>query len=300
MNIVMQYGNNETEISSQEWDVAFIGQVNDQREKVAKQFIENNSLLTWEIKYNANSYNLEIDGNLIAVDLLNDYLERYELKDKKIVIDATSMGVADFLVLIQSLYDINNISFDVLYLEPQSYRISNNSFIEKRNFELSDGVGGYIGIPGQSLSFERTDRAVFFCGYEAERLDRAFEELDIIGKNTQLIFGIPPFHAGWDINSFSNHINVIEKQSINQQFYYCGASNPLAICDKLDIIYDSLAENEKLFIIPIGTKPMAIGACIYKVAKNDKYKLSILYDHPIRKEGRSTDISRWNLYNIVL
>lgn len=300
MNIVMQYGNNETEISFQQWDVAFVGKVNDYREKVAKQFIEEKSSSTWEIWYNANDYNLEINGNIIAVDSLNDYLEQCELINKKIIIDATSIGVANFLVLIQSLYDINNRSFDILYLEPQSYRISNNSFIEKRNFELSEGVGGYIGIPGQSLSFERTDRAVFFCGYEAERLDRAFEELDIIGKNTQLIFGIPPFHAGWDINSFSNHINVIEKQGINQKFYYCGASNPLSICDKLDIIYDSLAEDEKLFIIPIGTKPMAIGACIYKVSKNDKYKLSILHDHPIRKQGRSTDVSRWNLYNIVL
>lgn len=300
MNIVMQYGINETYLSHFKWDIAFIGTSIDDRCTVSKKYIHSNALKILEVLYNPSDYNLKIDEEVIDVDSLDDYFIEKGMINKNIVIDSTSVGVAEYLVIIQSLYNIGNKIFDVLYLEPQKYRNPVSSFTENRDFELSLSVDGYIGIPGQSLAFERTDKAVFFCGYESERLDRTFEELDITGRNTQLIFGIPPFNAGWDMNSYSNHISVIEKQNISKQFYYCGAANPIAVCEKLDLFYNSLADNERLFIIPLGTKPMAIGACTYKVSKNDNQKLSILYDHPIRKEERSSKIAKWNLYNITL
>lgn len=296
----MQYGVNSTEISHDKWDIAFVGLNIDERCNAARSFVQLNTKKTIEVVYNATEYTIKIDDEEIDVDLLDKYLIDEGICSLKVLIDCTSTGVAELLVLMQCLYDIENKNFDILYLEPKQYTASNKSFVEKRNFELSLGVEGYIGIPGQSLAFERTDKAVFFCGYESERLDRTFEELDIVGKNSQLIFGIPPFSAGWDMNSYSNHISVIERQNINKRFYYCGAANPLAVCQKLDVFYHALSDEERLFIIPIGTKPMAIGACVYKVSKNNNSKLSILYDHPKKKQGRSADISRWNLYNIML
>lgn len=296
----MQYGINETYLSHEKWDIAFIGTSVDDRCNVSKEYVCSNAHQTIEVVYNPLDYDLRIDGEIINVDSLDEFFIGNDINTKTIVIDSTTVGVAEYLVIIQSLYNIGNRIFDVLYLEPQKYRIPVSSFVESRNFELSLSVDGYIGIPGQSLAFERTDKAVFFCGYESERLERTFEELDIIGKNTQLVFGIPPFNAGWDMNSYSNHIGVIEKQNINKQFYYCGAANPIAVCEKLEMFYNSLEENERLFIIPLGTKPMAIGACAYKVSKNNNQKLSILYDHPIKKENRSSQIAKWNLYNITL
>ncbi len=300
MKIVMQYGDNATDISHKKWDIAFIGISIDDRCNSAKEYIEKNANCIIEINYNASDYNININNEIIDVDELDDFFKLHGLDNQNIIIDCTSTGVAELLILTQCLYNINNKAFDILYLEPKDYAVFNKSFIEKRNFELSCGIEGYIGIPGQSLAFERNDRAVFFCGYEAERLDRTFEELDIIGKNVQLVFGTPPFSVGWDMNSYSNHISVIEKQNINRLFYYCAAANPLAVCEKLEYFYNALGEGDRLFIIPIGTKPMAIGACIYKVSKNDNIKLSILYDHPIKKTGRSAEISKWNLYNVTL
>lgn len=296
----MQYGKDAEELFHTKWDISFIGCDLDERCNAAKEYIATITKNIMTISYKPTEYCLHIDHNNIDVDSLEDYFKNNNIHQLRVLIDCTSIGVAEFLIIAQALYNIDNKSFDVLYLEPQQYKTHNNTYSEKRNFELSTGFEGYIGIPGQSLVFERTDKAVFFCGYESERLDRTFEELDIIGKNSQLVFGIPPFNSGWDMNSYSNHISVIEKQNIQKHFYYCGAANPLAVCEKLEVFYNALEADERLFIIPIGTKPMAIGACIYKISKDDNYRLSILYDHPIKKIGRSTKISRWNLYNISL
>jgi len=74
----------------------------------------------------------------------------------------------------------------------------------------------------------------------------------------------------------------------------------LAVNDKLSIIYNGLDSDERLFIAPIGTKPMALGACIFKICTNDNERIAILYDHPLKTEGRSSKVARWNLYNITL
>jgi hypothetical protein len=88
------------------------------------------------------------------------------------------------------------------------------------------------------------------------------------------------------MNTYANHLPIIDRYGISTEFYYAGASNPLAVYEKLDRVYNGLAEDQKLFILPFGTKPMALGACVFKVL-HDSNKLSVLYDHPDRKEDRS-------------
>ena len=68
---------------------------------------------------------------------------------------------------------------------------------------------------------------------------------------------------------------------------------------KLKKVYKGLGEEQKLFILPFGTKPMALGACAFIVEHNCKNKLSILFDRPQKKKERSYDIGTWNLYRII-
>ena len=93
------------------------------------------------------------------------------------------------------------------------------------------------------------------CGYEAERVSRAFDEIDLQGQNCQLVFGVPPYVIGWDMNSYISHLSVIDSNNISTEFYYCGASNPLSVYQRIEKIYRGLDEEQKLFILPFGTKP---------------------------------------------
>jgi len=302
MNINMQYDSTSSKLSYEDWDLGFVGSSVDDRGKEAIAFIGSKTKKVIKIEYDPINYLILIEEQSIGIDFIDDFLMSYLDLESKIILDCTSLGFVELLIISQVLSNYRIKDFDAIYLEPEYYRADRNKGISKRDFELSKSFEGYIGIPGHTLSIstDNCDKVVFFCGYESERIERAFEDLNLNEEKTQLIFGVPAFHSGWEMNSFSNNIRVIDERNLNRRLYFCGASNPLAIYEKLSVIYRGLSVDERLFIVPIGTKPMALGACLFKICTNDNQKLAILYDHPKRKEERSSKISRWNLYNISL
>lgn len=302
MEINIQYGNNPQDITTQKWDIGFVGAGIDDRGNKSKTFLKENTTKLYELTYDPINYTITINGSSFYIDDIDIFFEKEFKINSQFIFDCTTLGVPEILILVQAIHSYKCYNFDALYLEPVDYKISKSKIISKRDFELSDGFYGYIGIPGHTLSIstDNTDKAVFFCGYEAERIERAFEDLNLNGEKSQLVFGVPAFQAGWEMNSYSNNIYTVDNRGLNRNFHYCGASNPLAVYEQLRNIYNGLEANEHLFIVPIGTKPMSLGACLFKIAINDNGRVAILYDHPIKKSGRSSMISKWNLYNIAL
>ncbi len=297
----MQYGNTPDKLIFENWDVGIFGNDVDDRGERSKSFIQENSAITEAVEYKTLDFTVVINGEENSIDDMDDYFSKFT-PEQKFVIDCTTLGVVEMLIIIQSLYNNGIRKIDAIYIEPSNYKSTKGKIVHKRDFELSSEFDGYTGIPGHTLymSAASNDKFIFFCGYESERIERAIEDLNINNKKCQLVFGVPAFHSGWEMNSFSNNIRVIERRNLGNSFYYCGASNPMAVCEKLGIIYGGLGEDEHLFIIPVGTKPMALGACIFKVSTGDKDRLAFLYDHPHRSKGRSSDVAKWNLYNITL
>lgn len=300
MNIVMEYGSTDKEISQINWDYSFCGKNLDERSRFALEFTKNHSRKCVEACYDANAFTLNFnDSESCIADDVEEFLREKGLTNAtSVLLECTTLGVSEMLLLMQALKDIGVLRFDALYLEPKHYT-HKPSFRERHHFELSQSFDGFIGIPGHAMAFERGDRVIVLCGFESERVGSAFEELDMMGKDCKLVFGMPPFIIGWDKSTYTNHIPVIDTNGISKEFYYVGASNPLAVYDKLSRAYISLDESQKLFILPFGTKPMALGACLFKV-QNRADNLAILYDHPVRKRGRTTEVSKWNLYRIIL
>lgn len=253
-----------------------------------------------KIGYDASNFTIKFDKQVIDADVFPDFLKERKYKDYEVLIDCTTVNVPELLLLIGALLSNNVLHFSALYIEPQNYSHSQRiEFGDERKFELSNRYIGYKGIPGYLLSIESGDSVAFCCGYEPERIMNAFEDESISGNSSNLIFGMPPFNAGWDMNAYENHMNFIESQSI-RNIYYCGATNPLSVIKRLDEMYAAIGEDEKLFVAPLGTKPMSLGACLFIVANGDREKVAILFDHPIKKKGRSSHIGKWHLYNINL
>lgn len=296
----MEYGSCYDELDKEKWNLAFWGKELDMRGKSAIAAVNDNAENGIKVVYQpTNCAMLVNDSKLVGVDDIEDFLkERGVSNDTRIVLECTSLGFAEILVLMQAFKNLNCNLIDALYVEPKHYTKQQTKIFNRRNFNLSTSFEGFKAIPGQALAYSTGDRAIVLCGYEAERLSRAFDETELQGNDCQLIFGVPPYVVGWDMNSYTNHLSVIESNNISTEFYYCGAANPLSVYRRMEQVYKGLDEDQKLFVLPFGTKPMALGACAFVVEHNDEHKLSILFDHPQRKEGRSSDIGKWNLYRI--
>jgi hypothetical protein len=168
--------------------------------------------------------------------------------------------------------------------------------LHRRDFELTDEFVGFKSIPEFviNLADPRPSRGVLFLGYEERRLDRILEDHQMInGDNCSVVFGVPAFWPGWEMNSFTKNLRVIRDKGIHPEIAFCGAENPLAAYEALRAVSSSLKADERMFIAPLGTKPHGIGAALFCA---EETTAGILYDHPKRRVGRTESATRWHLY----
>ena len=259
----------------------------------------NGKTKVYSVEYDSNNFVLIIGGARIQITELPDYIMNEGWSDDTIIIDATSVNVVELLFLIDAFQKTNIRRFEVLYAEPKNYDSQGTRPRNRRDFSLSVKYEGYKGVPLYSKVTRDFDAKVFCCGYEAARIQNAIESLPIGTTDTYLLFGMPPFYVGWDMNAYYNHINFIVKENL-QNIYYCGAINPLSVMIRLLDIYKTLQPDQNMFIAPVGTKPMSLAVCLFLVKMSPSNKCAILFDHPEKRAARSKEVGEVNLYRIHL
>lgn len=301
MDIKMQYGHSPSELDYSGWEVGFFGNAIDDRGVKAIEFLKENAKTIVRFQYLPKEFKVSISGHEIDKDDIDDQIAIYS--GMNIILDSTTLNFAEMLILIQAFRNVKNVSFDVLYIEPGDYnrKHKTNEILHKRDFELSEGNVGYEAIPGHALLItnEVNQKVIFLCGFESERVDRAIEDSQINGANCSCIFGVPAFCSGWEMDSFDNNISVIKEKKLTGGVNFCGATDPLSVYQRLNLIYMGLENDDQMFVAPLSTKPMNLGACLFLVTK-PKDRVAALYDHPNEMKGRGLKISKWHLFNVIL
>jgi hypothetical protein len=292
MKLRIQKGKDPSQLTLKRWDIGFCGKVLDDRGTNSKKLLNDRCDIVVNIEYAPKEFTLTIDNIVIDVDDIEKYLSKYS--NSTFLLDATTLGFVEILILSKNL---KSAGLSFLYLEPKEYRKqSTESVLESRNFELSNEIIGFQAIPGHSaLLTELIDhKVIFILGFESSRIEKAFEDNQMINKkNCALIFGFPAFKPGWEMDSFANHIKIISEHNLRGDIKFGAATDPLATYSIIKKISDSEQDETQLFVSPLGTKPMAIGCALFL---SENPKAAVLYDHPIRKVGRSSLTEAWHLY----
>ena len=297
MIVHLQKGTAPAHLDLDEWSVAIHGKVVDDRGKMAVEEVNSRAKRVYQLHYDPINFEVNVNGEKVGVDEFENYF--FCMVDDSIVLEATTLGFVEILLCCRTLYRVDGFRLDIIYAEPEMYRSRRRQhLLHRRDFELSNEVTGYRGVPGSTFFLEgrASRRCVFLLGYEEARMRRAFEELQVIEPTrTSLVFGVPAFKAGWEMDSIANNIAVIREQNITGGIYYCGAENPAAVVEVLGNIHSALQTNERLFVAPIGTKPHGIGVALF-VSKHPN--VGVLYDHPRRASGRTSRLGNWHLYTV--
>ncbi len=297
----MQEADSQAELSQVTWDAALVGKALDDRGTSAISFLEAGVGEVITLDYDPETFELSVDDNKIVADSLEDYIDRF--RGMSLVLECTTLGFVETFLCCRALFNKGFRYLSFLYVEPLNYTLREATFrrsqlLHKRHFELSDEVPGYKAIPGATLIMtDRTpQRTVFFLGYEERRLDRALEDHQLIQPRAcSVVFGVPAFKPGWEMDAFANNIRVIKERNLRGGVYFCGAENPASALEVLNKIANELAPSERLFVGPIGTKPMGIGVALFASERQD---VGILYDHPRRRSKRSDRVASWHLYDV--
>lgn len=295
----MQFAKNPEELSFSKWDLSFIGMAIDERGAKAIEYINLNSISSVSFEYIPREFKVKFDKELLDKDDIVNFLA--DSKGKKVLVDSTTLNFAEILILTQALLDVGLKEIEILYVEPAKYNRKSKGIdiLHKRDFELSESIVGYEAIPGHALlvTNEVIQKVVFLCGFEAERIDRALEDSQIIGSNCSCIFGVPAFSPGFEMDSFDNNISILKERKISGGVNFCGATNPMSVMQTLDEMFKGLEIDEQMFVVPLATKPMNIGACLFLLSK-PKERVAVLYDHPKEIKGKAIEIANWHLFSV--
>lgn len=298
MKILTSYFHDESTVpETWKWETCFHGEALDKRGASSIDYLKKNSKSSNRIVYNPTEFTVSVNDNLLQKDDLEDFFDNLDWTST--IIDSTTIGFVE-LLLITKYAVAKTKSFDIVYLQPEYYKKKDNSTLtQNREFDITSENPGYQAIPGFSSLLQSDDdnHFVFFAGYETIRLDRAFEDYQMItSENCNVVFGLPAYKAGWENDAFANNISVLSNRKIFGEVKYCGAVNPLATYNLLAEIRKSLDSKANLILAPIGPKPLGIGAALFIASASG---VSVLYDHPINKADRTSEVANWFFYKIV-
>jgi hypothetical protein len=280
------------------WDLSFFGEVCDDRTKVSTKFCVDNVNRSVLALYSSEELSISFNKEIFQCYQIEEFIR--ENKPRSVLLDATSLGVAELGLLLKIISKVKKLKCSILYIEPGSYvkDCSTSNGLNVRDFSLSVEIGGYKGIPTLSrpLNLDDNKVVVFFLGFESYRLKHALEELNITPKQCSLVFGVPSFKPGWEVDAFANNIKCISDNDLGGRVYFCGADNPAAVFYQLKEIREMIGDDEEITVIPIGSKPHSIGALIYC---SSDLNTNMVYDHPIKNNGRTTAVGPAHMYKLI-
>lgn len=273
--------------------ILFHGDSVDDRGQSSVNFESRNISQRVSVNYDYENMELRVGGKAINADQATELIKPY-IGHKKIVLEATTLGFSELFLVIKGLVDLKVKDFLIIYVEPIDYSRTTPG---ADSFALTELNAGYKPIPRSvvDLAGDDVEAGVFFLGFEPERLERAFEEYQMLStKDLKVVFGVPAFQPGWELNSMVPHLRLIENCTIA----YCAANDPSSAYDTLEETRTSLGTDKKMFIAPIGTKPCGVAAALF--ASLHPTQTGLLFDHRKKKNKRSSGVSNWHRYSIKI
>lgn len=246
------------------------------------------------LTFGVDDMSLTVGSETKSSDLASTLLAGYDWRD--VFLEATTLGFAELFCAANALLANGANTLNIIYVEPGEYtRVSSGA----DRFALSEPTRGYVAIPNAivDLSSDEVEAGVFFLGFEPERLDRALEEYQMIAnKDVKLVFGIPAYHPGWELDAIIPHLPALQQHKL--QLDYCSANDPEAAFECLERTRKALGSDKRMFVAPIGPKPCGIASAIFASVYPEQ--VGLLYDHPRRRQKRSSGVDRWHRFTVTV
>lgn len=254
--------------------------------------------LTGETKESATfrtaSNGESVELSLFSLAEVQSYLERHF---QPVYLDITGAAFGTWAVLVRAAL-ASSLNLKVLYVEPKDY-MKSLSPVGSLRYNLSERTGGISPLPGFARIAKNRrsgdDILVPLLGFEGDRLARIFEEVQPPDSSTFPVIGLPGFRPEYPFHTIESNMLYLNEQRSMSKLRYARANCPFSL-------YALLSELATYFpdrfiqIAVLGTKPHALGAALFAMSYPNQ--AALLYDHPIRSQGRTSGAGRLCVYDI--
>lgn len=182
-----------------------------------------------------------------------------------------------------------------VYVEPYRYKRS-AAPLEGQIYDLSARIAGIAPMPGFA-TIATTDDSLFvpLLGFEGARFRHVIEHVQPSHERIVPVVGIPGFKPWYVFESYMGNRAALEETSAWDHIEYVPANCPFS-CFYLLQELARRHPNSILKVAMIGTKPHALGAVMF--ALTSPSRIELIYDNPIRKEGRTDGLDRLLVYHV--
>ncbi len=256
------------------------------------------------VRYIQNDARIVFEGDVNEnISVLN--LDSLRKPSGKILFDATSLLFPELLYLMTWANTIG-CDFDVIYVEPEAYtrkpyKASIGS--HKLDYSLSEDGPGILLLPKFVYPVDQS-HLVFALGYEGHRFGSFLLSDEVSPKNITALLGVPPFELGWERNTYAKNYSMMEqakREYPDSEFITASANDPLQNYLLLKRIRKSIASitgpRQKLQLVPIGTKPVALAMAWFATNYSET---GILYDFVNKKQGRSEGVGKVHWWRFTI
>lgn len=214
----------------------------------------------------------------------------------RVYIDITGLSHHVWAPMLRSALDAGR-EVAVVYVEPGQYAF-NAAPTEGQIFDLSERIRGVAPLPGfASLSGSGRAESMFvpLLGFEGTRLAHVLEHVQPSADRVIPVIGIPGFRPEYPYHTYAGNKRTLVETRAWQRAEFVAANCPFGLFYLLEQIASKFPRTV-LRVAPIGTKPHALGAVMFKLANSSH--IDLVYDHPIRKAGRTRESDHLLVYHV--
>lgn len=283
--------------STLDYTIAFSGNPIDDRGRFTTDTLDKKISKNHHISYDAENFIIKINNEPIKANNSNYFYEKFE--GESALLDATTLDVPELILLTKFLFSTcQRIGY--IYAEPESYKLKTIDNGELHNFTLSETYSPFMPIPGftPELTTQKQGNLLVFLGFEPSRLSRALSPDEVAHiKTSSVVFGIPPFHASWEMHSLMQNAETLKEAQV-KEVHFAGANDPLTTLNLIKQFAQSFdLSNERLILAPLGTKPAAIGVSLFSAIHDN---VRIMYDFPKKLPDRTQGIGKIHHFEVCL
>lgn len=196
-------------------------------------------------------------------------------KGELLGIDITCMPIPQYFLLIKWL-SRKVSSLYVYYTQPERYIMNEGLFKSYFSTQGPVSVLEINGFTGVTANDDDGDR-VLICmlGFDNDLLPVVIQ--DAGPQKIVAINGFPSFFSKFkDISLVNNqrilsgtdYASRLEKTKSLSNYFYVEANNPF---EAYNVVHEIVCEHKNfcIDIVPLGTKPMALGVCMYAIVHED-------------------------------
>ena len=218
-----------------------------------------------------------------------------DLNADAIYLDITGLPHHVWMPLIRVCVE-SDVELNCIYVEPKAYTYNPNPK-PGEFFDLSEKFHGFSPLPTFAhLIATRAEEAILIplLGFEGVRFRHLIERIEPSERDIWPVIGVPGFEIEYPFHTFEGNATVLSLTKSWRRVTFVDAACPFSLFFHLARFHQKNV-GKHIQIATIGTKPHALGAMMYAL-KNKNVEL--LYDHPVRRQGRTTGMSRCHLYRV--